>query len=76
MRKVQNTLPEKMPVRKVTWGENRIESIKGAVKPEFTKEAHQAFTTVVKERNEADSNIQQPRENRIVSKFKSSRQNK
>ena len=79
MRKVQNTQPEEIPVKKITWGENRIESIESRVgKPneKFTKDLQQAFTTVVKERNEADLNKERPRENRIVSKFKSSRQNK
>ena len=78
IRKVQDVQPQEMPDRKVTWGENRSESIESRVKPnaEFTKDVQQAFTTVVRERNEADSIMELPRENRIVSKFKSSRQNK
>ncbi|KAI6654087.1 Unconventional prefoldin RPB5 interactor 1-like [Oopsacas minuta] len=85
MRKVQDTQQEHLPAKKVTWGENSIETIESKVKENTdynTEEilAQKAFTNIVKERSNfapvINPEAELPKENRIVSKFKSSRQNK
>ena len=74
--KIQQKM-EKTPAKKVTWEENTIETLKETpVKLDVnnTQSMEKAFTNVVKERNNPIASITElTEENRIISKFKSSR---
>ena len=69
---------EKSPAKKVTWGENTVETYEkteSSSSPATTQIVEKAFTKIVKERGQPTVPItpELTGENRIVSKFKSSR---
>ena len=76
--KIKQTI-EELPAKKVTWGENTDHTYeKSPGKLGIASNTHsveKAFTNVVKERNNPIVSVttELPEENRIVSKFKSSR---